>query len=86
MEVETYSLLVVVSVDRGVSSKVAVGVVEIVVDAVVVGGGDSLAVSSDVDTSGLMVGNRNSTEGVSAGSFCVAGERRVGGSAVSGIS
>ena len=36
LEVETYSLLVVVSVDRGVSSKAAVGVVEMVVVGVAV--------------------------------------------------
>ena len=71
LEVDTYSLLVVVSVDRGVSSKAAVGVVEMVVEgvAVVVEGGEVLVVSSCGNTSGLMVGNRNSTEGVSFGSF-----------------
>ena len=44
LEVDTYSLLVVVSVDRGVSSKAAVGVVEMVVEgvAVVVEGGEVL--------------------------------------------
>ena len=70
LEVETYSLLVVVSVDRGVSSKAAVGVVEMVEGgAVVIEGGELLVVSSWGDTSGLMVGSRNSTEGVSSGSF-----------------
>ena len=48
LEVDTYNLLVVVSVDRGVSSKAAVGVVEMVVEgvAVVVEGGEVLVVIS----------------------------------------
>ena len=59
MEVETYNLLVVVSVDRGVSSNDAVGDVDIVVDAVVVDGGDVVVTTSEL-ISGLMVGSRNS--------------------------
>ena len=52
-------MLVVVSVDRGVSSNDAVGDVDIVVDAVVVDGCDVVVTTSEL-ISGLMVGSRNS--------------------------
>ena len=45
--------------DRGVSSNDAVGDVDIVVDAVVVDGGDVVVTTSEL-ISGLMVGSRNS--------------------------